>query len=242
MSESRHSSLMLSADDVGAAAGDASEIVSRLMAQRYSCRGYLAEAVPRATILRILSMAQRAPSWGNVQPWEVLITSQTGTERFRTALTEHAARGSGEPDLPFPREYRQRYMDRRRAAALKLFDSVGAVTRGQSAKQIGENFRLYGAPHVAIVTTDVDLGVYGAIDCGVYIASFVLAARSVGVSCIAQAAIARYSAFVRAHFGIADDRLVVCGISFGYEDAHHPANGFRTSRLPIEDVVTWVDA
>ena len=47
--------------------------------------------------------------------------------------------------------------------------------------------------------------------------------------------------FVRSHFGIADDRLVVCGISFGYEDAAHPANSFRTRRAPLSEAVTWLD-
>jgi nitroreductase len=28
-------------------------------------------------------------------------------------------------------------------------------------------------------------------------------------------------------------------ISFGYEDEAHPANGFRTGRAPLEEVVEW---
>ncbi len=42
--------------------------------------------------------------------------------------------------------------------------------------------------------------------------------------------------------GIPKERLVVCGISFGYEDTAHAANSYRTSRAPLEDVVRWVDA
>ena len=38
-----------------------------------------------------------------------------------------------------------------------------------------------------------------------------------------------------------EDRSVVCGMSFGYEDGAHPVNNFRTSRAPVDDVVTWVD-
>jgi hypothetical protein len=62
------------------------------------------------------------------------------------------------------------------------------------------------------------------------------------LACIAQASIARYPDFVRSHFGIAEDRRVVCAVSFGYADAGHPANGFRTSRATLDEVVTWVDA
>jgi len=46
---------------------------------------------------------------------------------------------------------------------------------------------------------------------------------------------------VRNHFGIGDDRLFVCGISFGYEDKTHKANGFRTNRASLDDVVNWVE-
>jgi hypothetical protein len=34
---------------------------------------------------------------------------------------------------------------------------------------------------------------------------------------------------------------VVCGISFGYEDPAHPANGFRTSRATVGEAARWVE-
>ena len=43
-------------------------------------------------------------------------------------------------------------------------------------------------------------------------------------------------------FQIPAERQVVCGISFGYEDPVHRANGFRTTRARMEQVVHWVDA
>ena len=58
-------------------------------------------------------------------------------------------------------------------------------------------------------------------------------------ACIAQAALASYSPFVRGHFGVPEDRLVLCGISFGYEDQAHPANEFRTGRARLAKVVDW---
>jgi len=44
---------------------------------------------------------------------------------------------------------------------------------------------------------------------------------------------------VRDFFGLSAERWVVCGISFGFADAAHPANGFRTTRA--DDAVSWVD-
>ena len=113
--------------------------------------------------------------------------------------------------------------------------------REASAQQGKENFRLFGAPHVAIITTDEALGVYGAVDCGAYVANFLLAATSLGVATIAQAALAARGPLVRAHFGLPDDRRLVCGISFGFADTEHPANRFRTSRAPLADAMQWVE-
>jgi nitroreductase len=68
-----------------------------------------------------------------------------------------------------------------------------------------------------------------------------LAAQALGVATIPQAALAFHSDVVRAHFGLADDRRVVCGISFGYPDRAHKANGYRTTRAAIADAARFFD-
>ena len=91
----------------------------------------------------------------------------------------------------------------------------------------------------AIVHTDEALGVYGAIDCGGYVTSFMLAAQALGVATIPQAALAFHAEEVRRHFGLGDDRKVVCGISFGFPDRDHKANSYRTSRASVAETVTF---
>ena len=53
-----------------------------LLKRRYSCRGFLPRQVQRATIERILEVAQRTPSWCNAQPWQAHIASGPATERL----------------------------------------------------------------------------------------------------------------------------------------------------------------
>jgi len=43
------------------------------------------------------------------------------------------------------------------------------------------------------------------------------------------------------HFGLSDDRCVVCGISFGYPDRAHKANSYRTSRAALGDTARFFD-
>jgi nitroreductase len=229
--------------------GDETNVAEKLVTTRYSCRSYLAQSVPHETILRILTAAQQSASWCNSQAWQLYITEGAGTERFRAALSQHAAQQMGEstvpkssPDIPMPDRYVGMYGDRRRECGLALYASLGisAGDRVASRHAMLRNFSFFGAPHIAIVTTPRDLSAYGAVDCGSYLSTFMIVARAHGVATIAQGAIAVYSAFVREHFQIPVDRLVLCGISFGYDNLKEPVNGFRTRRARLDDVVTWI--
>lgn len=220
------------------------DALSEVVARRSSCRGFLAEPLPPGVIQAILETAQRSASWCNTQPWKLIITSGQATEEFRRALLDHVdsePSGVSTPDLVKPARYSGERLARRRECGWALYESVG-VQRGDragSARQARENYAFFGAPHVAIVTTPDELGVYGAVDCGLYLATFLYAAESLGVGAIAQAAIANHSPFVREYFDIPADQLVLCGVSFGRRDESHPANGFRTTRAGIDEVVRW---
>ncbi len=223
---------------------DDSAALNRLRQQRFSCRGFLPQPVAPALIERVLALAQRTASWCNAQPWQLVITRGEATERFRSALYEEMQRTSDEPpDFAWPTAYRDAYQQRRRECGFGLYDAVGIAhgDRAASARQAMENFRLFGAPHVAIVTTPADLGVYGAVDCGAYVQNFMLAATSLGLATIAQASLATRPAFIRRHFGLPQERRIVCGISFGHEDPAHPANGFRTTRADWRGEVMLLD-
>ena len=212
-----------------------------LLSKRFSCRGFRREPVPRHAQHQVLELAQKSASWCNSQPWRVHVVEGDAIERFRRVMLEPSVDGEPGPDFAWPAEYRGVFRERRLECALALFDAVG-VARGDrqaSARQAEENFRFFSAPHVAMITTDATLGVYGAIDCGAYVANFLLAATSLGIATIPQASLASRPDRVRSFLGLGDERLVVCGISFGYADETHPANGFRTSRAALGDAVTW---
>lgn len=211
---------------------------------RYCTRKFLPRDVPEATLRRILAISQQTPSWCNTQPWQLLITRGAGTERFREAMHAHARSGAPpNPDFDFPQAYLDQYRERRKVCGVQLYQAmgIGREDKTAAAEQGMQNYRLFDAPHAAIVTTPAALGVYGAIDCGLYVATFLLAARDAGVDTIPQAALATWPDFIRGHFGLPAERRVVCGISFGYADVAHPINGYRTQREPMEEVVRFVD-
>lgn len=237
-----HLNQMARVPGAGASHPADADTLERLLQGRFSCRGFLQRPVPQPTIEAMFTLAQRAPSGCNSQPWHAIVTSGAATERFRAALAAQAATGDdAAPDLPFPTEYRGAYRKRRRDAAWALYESVGVAQgdRVASALQMQRNFSFFGAPHVAVLTTDQALGAYGIVDTGIYLGTLLLAAQSLGIAAVPQGALGEHARFIRSYFDIAPDRMVVCGVSFGYADPDHPANGFRTDRAPLAEAVRF---
>src|SRR5215471_1905768 len=107
------------------------DVLEDLLAQRFACRAFLPQPVPRATIERILAAAQKTASWCNSQPWRLEIASGAATQKFREVM--YAAASSRKPnagDFPFPREYRGVYLERRRESGFQLYNALG-IPRGE---------------------------------------------------------------------------------------------------------------
>lgn len=220
---------------------DPAATLDTLLQTRHSCRAFRADPVPDAVIADITASAGRVPSWCNSQPWQVIVTRAPETDRFRDALYQAATTTPSKPDLEWPRQYAGIYKERRRTCGFQLYDSLGIPKEDRAATQAQmlENYRLFGAPHVAIVTTEADLGPYGAMDTGGFVALFTLAAQARGVVSIPQAAVAAQAPFLRDWFVIPENRHILCAISFGYADTDHPANAFRTERAPLSEILDW---
>ena len=213
------------------------DALERLLAERWSCRGYTDEQVDPDTVRRLLALAGRTPSWCNTQPWHAHVTSGAETARLVVAI---AADERFTPDIAFPPAYEGVYKERRRESGWQLYEAVG-VEKGDregSAAQMMRNFSFFGAPHVAVVTTSRSLGTYGAVDTGLYVQTFLLAAQALGLGACAQAAVAMKSELLHEWFELDDDRSVVCGIAFGHPDTDHPTSTYRTTRVPVEEAAT----
>ena len=230
-------------DQVRRADDEAFAVLDRMVSERWSCRAFVPEPVPRAEIEKVLDIALRTPSWCNTQPWHLHITSGAATTALRTAIGAALAGGPQEnPDIAFPQSYAGDYAERRRTSGRQLYESLG-IEKGDrvaSARQMMRNFDFFDAPHVAVVTTERALGAYGAVDCGLFVQSFLLAAHARGIGAIPQAALATQAPVIREHLGLPESRQVLIGISFGYPDAGHPVNGYRTHRRSTAEVATFV--
>jgi nitroreductase len=216
-----------------------SEALGQVLKSRASCRAFSAQQVDPDVVRNVLGDAQHVPSWCNAQPWQVHVAMQSA--ELAQALYDHSGRAGAQSDLAFPTRYEGIYRERRKTCGVQLYEAVG-VAQGDrlgSARQMRENFRLFGAPHFMLITCPKALGPYAVLDCGAYVTAVLLGLEARGLGAVPMASVAAYSDFMRDWFAVEDERDVLCGIAFGHPDRTAPVNQFRTTRAPMDQVVRF---
>lgn len=216
---------------------------TRLATERHSCRAFLQTPLARDRIELLLALAQRAPSDCNTQAWKTFVLSGAPLEDLRRRLYAHVTEsGASSHDLVPIGQYEGALLERRRKCGWSLYGAIG-IQKGDriaSRQQAMENFRFFGAPHIVVVTCDRSLGERGIFDAGIYMGYLTLAAASLGIAAVPQAAVTHYADLVREAAAIPPNLRIACVLSFGLEDAAHPANSFRTTRVDPGDYAVLI--
>ncbi len=207
---------------------------------RRSARGFRPEPLAEAEVRRLFAMAQRAPSWCNIQPWRVWVTAPPVTGELAAALGEAARSGLASPEIAFPGDYPAPYLDHRRACGFALYQAMGIAREDKASRYDAwlRNYALFDAPHLAVVAQDRRLGQYGTLDVGVWLGYLLAAAAALDIDTCPMASVAAYPAPLRRIFAIPPELVVLFGIAFGRADQAVPANQCRTTREPLDANVT----
>lgn len=212
-----------------------------LLEARSSTRGFAPEPLPLATLRQLLEAAQRAPSWCNVQPWRVVITSPPTTGRVVQALLAAAEREPPAPELPFPDEYPSPHREHRRACGLALYRAMGVARQDEAGRRRAwlRNYEVFDAPHLAVVSYHRRLGPYGLVDLGVWLGTLLPAAQALGIATCPMASVVGYPQVLRAELPISPDDVLAFGLALGIADPEVAANAARTSREPLDANLTF---
>lgn len=210
---------------------------------RRSMRAFRSEPIARDLLMRIFAAAQAAPSWCNVQPWRVAVTSPPVTQRVAGALQHAATSGLPQAEVAFPLDYPQPYKDHRKACGVALYQAMGVAKDDGAGRYAAwlRNYALFDAPHLAVVACDRRLGPYAFVDVGVWLGYVLTAALAAGVDSCPMASVAAFPAPLRAELPIADSDVILFGLVLGYADPQTPANTCRTTREPVSSNVTFVE-
>lgn len=212
---------------------------------RRSIRGYLDKPVPRELIEEVLTLAMRAPSSMNTQPWNFHVITGEPLARIRAGNTERIL--AGFPDsrefrkgVPFEGVHRTRQVD----VAKQLFGAMGIERDDKDARQdwVLRGFRQFDAPVCVIVTYDrvLDGSDDAPFDCGAVTTALVNAAWSRGLGCVINSQGIMQSPVVREHAGIPDDQVIMKAVALGWPDDSFPANAVVPPRKSVAEAATFV--
>lgn len=205
---------------------------AELVERRVSTRAFLPEPLPRGDIERALSLACRAPSNCNTQPWKIAVAGGALRDRLAAAISEAMAAGRMNPDFPYDGRYEGVQQARQFAAAEALYGAAGIAREDKAARlaQFMRNYRFFDAPHAAFFFLSPGAGTREAADLGMCAQTFMLALTSMGYASCPQTALSFHPDLVRAEFGIEPGWQLLFGMSFGRPDPAAPVNALRLPR------------
>jgi nitroreductase len=213
---------------------------------RRSIRGYKPDPVPRALIEEILTLAMRAPSSMNSQPWNFYVITGEPLNRIRQGNSERMLAG-----VPQSREFRIGsggftgvHRERQIGVAKQLFSAMGIARDDAEARQdwVMRGFRQFDAPVCIIVTYDRVLAESddAPFDCGAVATALVNAAWSRGLGAVINSQGIMQSPVVREHAGIAEDQVIMKSIALGWPDEDFPANAVVSERKSVDEAAVFV--
>ncbi len=210
---------------------------------RRSIRAFLSDPVPREKITKMVDLARWAPSWGNTQPWEIVVADGEKARQLAEEFVAEVKGGKGpRPDINMPIDFPDAQKSRYMGLGKALFTAMG-IERGDKAARMQHYMNMYsffGAPTVVYFTIDGALNEpYSCLDTGSIGTTFCYAAHQEGFGTIYLAASMHYPDIVRRVLEIPDTKKVVIGIALGVPHPDAPASLFRSDREPVDNILTF---
>ena len=226
--------------------------VDDAICSRHSVRAFLDTPIETQVIKDILTVASRAPSGTNTQPWKVY--GVTGTKRAE--LIDRVCSAQIElyqnPELAaqyketfayYPETWISPFIDRRRENGWGLYGLLGIqkTEREKMAAQQLRNFQLFDAPVALCFTVNKIMGIGAKMDISMMIQNVMIAAKARGLDTCPQAAWNHFHAIVLDVLDAPENEDLVCTVALGYADPNHIVNTFITPREPVENFTVFVE-
>jgi len=220
--------------------------VSDAVQERRSIRAYTDQPVSSEVIEEILTLAGRAPSGGNLQPWHVHVVTGDALGRLKTSMKEAiAAHPTGEgTDFPvYPKNLAEPWRSRRYKVGEDLYALLGIDRDNKLGRmlQFSRNYEFFGAPAGLFFSIDRQMGLPQWAHLGMFMQTIALLAVERGLSTCMQEAWAAFPGTVGTFLDLADERQLYCGMALGFADPDAPENTLSTDRAALADFVIFRD-
>jgi nitroreductase len=217
--------------------------VSEAIATRKTIRAFKSDPVSRETIESILSVASRAPSGGNLQPWRVyVLLGEARNELVRRVAEARKEHPMGErPEYHiYPPELTEPYKSRRFRIGEAMYATMGIPREDKQArlKFFSGNYEFFGAPVGFIFTIDRQMQQGQWSDLGMFLENIMLLAREHGLHTCPQEAWAVWHRVIREYLSVPENEMIFCGMAVGHADEAAPVNALFSERAPLTEFVT----
>ncbi len=221
--------------------------VTEAVRNRISTRGFLDRAISRAELSDLLETAQRSPSGGNLQPWQVVAVAGKAKDEI-IAMAQRVL--AADPMAVVPQE-RPVYPDlkaidpvydaRRRRVGEMMYDKIGIPKEDREGRirWFAHNYRFFGAPVGLFLVIDKRMGHGQWAHMGMYMQTIALLAEERGWGTCMQECWSRLRVELHDLFGLDENHMVYAGIALGYPDPNEPANDLYAERAPQAEVVDF---
>lgn len=218
--------------------------VTQAVESRRSIRRFLTDPVSREVLERVLEKARRAPSGGNVQPWNAHVLAGEALAKLlgtiAAAMPQGMAAWSSEYNI-YPPELEGAYAQRRFQVGEAMYAALGIAREDKDLRraQFADNFRAFGAPVLMLVHMPRYMGPPQWSDVGMWLQTVMLLLREEGLDSCAQEAWALYHRQIRECVAIPEDHVFFCGMAIGRRDPEASVNVFPVARAPLAETVTF---
>lgn len=204
---------------------------------RHAVRHFDGRPIPTELLRAVIEDAQQAPSWVNAQEWRVWIAVGAKLDAIRAQYAEKTAAGiKGYSD--FPTAHREQW-SKTAQENMALF-SQRRIDAGLLEVRDESQMQLFHAPAVAYLTLPKNAALWAVLDLGGFEQTLLLAAKARGLDSVPAYNLVKYPDILRRELNIPDTQAIAVGVALGYAD-DVPLNHFRSTRRPVDDVLTIVE-
>src|ERR1051325_4882512 len=220
--------------------------VTEAVLARRSVRAFLPTPVPMETIRAILTTASRAPSGGNVQPWQHYVVTGAPLADFKQRMQERLAE-SPEGDQPveynvYPQPLKAPYRNYRFKNGEDYYGLMGIPREDKAARArlFANNYHFFGAPAALFCYADRQMGPPQWSDLGMYLQTVMLLLCEAGLDSCSQECWSRFHRTVGELLNPPEEWMLFCGMAIGYKDPDARVNQMWADRAPLQEFCRFV--
>lgn len=215
--------------------------VSEAVENRNSVRDFLSNPVSNNTIKELLIKASRSPSGGNLQPWRVYVLNEKSLRDFLKFQADWT-----KPEKPayaiYPENLKEPYRTSRYELGEEMYSLLNIPRDDKAARiaQVMKNFNFFGAPVGLFCFIDKGMGPPQWSDLGMFLQTFMLLAKEIGLDTCAQEAWSMKQDSIRQFLKLDEEMILFCGMAIGYKNPDAPINDLKSTRRHLDEWATFI--